>query len=162
MGKEVLDSVREALEQGIAEVRRLGQNLNSDLWESRTLADAINSEAERIERMTRIKVAVTIQGEPLDPGPGTKTLLFRAFQEIMTNAIRHGSPTEIKIILSGGKKFSLTMIDNGKGFDLTNTKANAGLTNIHKRCSMIDFDARCTSSPGNGCKWELQPSKNAT
>lgn len=159
---EGLIPVRDALEQGITEVRRLGHDINSDLWERRTLIEAISAEAERIEKLAKLKVTVLVEGEPKDLAPGSKTILFRTFQEIMTNSIKHGRSSEIKIILDGKNDLSLTIADNGKGFDLATVRFNAGLTNIHKRCAMIGFNAICTTAPGGGCSWLLQPKEHAT
>ena len=40
-----------ALEEGIAEVRRLGRSLNTELWKERSLVAALEAEAVRIERI---------------------------------------------------------------------------------------------------------------
>lgn len=154
--------VRDALEQGITEVRRLGHDINSDLWESRTLIKAITAEAERIEQLSKLKVIVSVIGIPQDPTPGSKTILFRIFQEIVTNAIKHGKPSEITIVIDGASGLRLTISDNGQGFEKVNVRTNAGLTNIHKRCAMIGFHAICTTSPGAGCRWQLQPLDHAS
>ena len=42
-----------ALVEGVEEVRRLGHDLNTDMWQQRSLADAISAEAERVERVPR-------------------------------------------------------------------------------------------------------------
>ncbi|HRH37112.1 MAG TPA: histidine kinase, partial [Flavobacteriales bacterium] len=84
-GSKRLDASVEMLLLGIEEVRRLARNLNGDLWQQRTLLDAISTEAERIERVSRIKAQVVVNTQP-PPLPGdTNTILFRVFQEILNN-----------------------------------------------------------------------------
>ncbi len=152
-----LSAARDALEQGTDEVRRLGHDLNSDLWQQRSLVDAISAEAERLERVARVQVHLLVHGTPPVLEPGTSTVLFRVFQVIITNALKHSGADVIDIAVSGDPQFALTITDNGMGFDPERTTAHAGLVNIHKRCALIGFVAQCTTAPGGGCTWHLQP-----
>lgn len=152
-----LSAARDALEQGTDEVRRLGHDLNSDLWQQRSLVDAISAEAERLERVARVQVHLLVKGIPPALEPDTSTVLFRVFQVIITNALKHSGADVIDITVAGEPHFALTITDNGMGFDPERTTAHAGLVNIHKRCALIGFVARCTTAPGGGCTWHLQP-----
>ncbi len=154
-----LSAARDALEQGVEEVRRLGHDLNSDLWQRRSLADAISAEAERLERVGRMRAHVTVNGPlPVLP-PDSSTLLFRVFQEVVNNALKHSKADTISIVLDGRGGPLLTIADNGTGFDAEGTMGNGGLTNIRKRCALIGFEARCSSAPGQGCTWRIQHAK---
>lgn len=152
-----LHASRDVLEQGIDEVRRLGRTLNTDLWEERSLGEAIQAEAVRLERVGHVKAHVLHNGELPELPPDSKTILFRVFQEIIANALRHGSADVIKIELGGSDHFRLSVIDNGRGFDPEQIAQESGLLNIRKRCALIGFEARCTSSIGKGCSWQIQP-----
>jgi len=59
-----IKEVMSTLEQSIEEVRRLGRSLNTDLWEDRSLAEAITAEAVRIERASIAQVRLLLVGEP--------------------------------------------------------------------------------------------------
>ncbi|HEY0977112.1 MAG TPA: ATP-binding protein [Flavobacteriales bacterium] len=148
-----LETVRDALDNGIEEVRRLGHSLNSDLWEQRSFVDAISAEAERIERVGRITAHVLVKGEVPALPPDASTILFRIFQETVTNALKHSGADRLDITLSGDPTFTLTIADNGRGFDGERTTAHGGLVNIPKRCALIGFDAHCVSTPDHGCTW---------
>ena len=150
-----LGAARDALDHGIEEVRRLGHSLNSDLWRQRSLADAISAEAERIERVGRVRAHVVVHGELPELPADSNTLLFRVFQEVVNNALKHSSADTISIVLDGNGPL-LTIADNGAGFDAAHTVGNGGLMNIRKRCALIGFEATCTSSPGKGCTWRIQ------
>jgi len=152
-----LGPARDALEQGIDEVRRLGHDLNTDLWQQRSLVDAISTEAERLERVGRVRVHLLRRGVPPVLAADHSTILFRAFQEVITNALKHSGADTIEITVAGDPHFSLTITDNGVGFDRDNGTSNAGLLNINKRCALIGFEALCTTAPGRGCSWRLQP-----
>lgn len=151
-----LAATRDALNRGIEEVRRLGRDLNSDLWQQRSLADAISAEAQRIERVLRVKAHVLVKGELPEFSPDRSTILFRIFQETVNNALKHSGADTLTITLQAAPRFKLIVSDNGKGFDPERTNANGGLVNIRKRCALIGFTARCTSAPGNGCTWQFE------
>lgn len=155
-----LAAARDALEQALDEVRRLGHDLNSDLWEHRSLADAICAEAERIERVTRIQVHYQMAGNPPQTDPDTSVVLYRVFQLTLANAIKHSGADRISISLSCAPddlRPVITIHDNGRGFDQHATTPHAGLVNIHKRCALIGYIATCTSTPSKGCQWTIQP-----
>jgi len=152
-----LADARDALEQGAEEVRRLGHDLNSELWKQRSLVDAISAEAERLERVARVQVHLLVDGGTLALEPATSIVLYRLFQVIITNALKHSGADVIDIQLVTAPHFTLTVSDNGVGFDPQHTEAHAGLVNIHKRCALIGYHAQCTTAPGGGCTWHLQP-----
>jgi signal transduction histidine kinase len=148
---------RDALERGIHEIRRLGRGLNTDLWQQRSLIDAISAEAERLERVGRVQATVQVLCDPPALPPDHNTILFRVFQEILNNALKHSGADRITITLTGGPAWSLMVGDNGRGFDTATTTGNGGLTNIRRRCALIGLEAHCHSVPGDGCTWTIQP-----
>lgn len=155
-----LAAARDALEQGLDEVRRLGHDLNSDLWKHRSVVDAICAEAERLERVARVQVHIQRVGAPALPDADTSTVLYRVFQVIIANAIKHSGADRIDILLQPaehGEGLVLAVTDNGLGFDTATTKPHAGLVNIHKRCALIGYQATCTTRPGGGCTWHIRP-----
>jgi two-component system, NarL family, sensor kinase len=148
-------TMRDTVEQGIGELRRLGRSLNMDLWKERSLEEAIEAEAARLWQVAGIRTVVRLHDPPVLPAD-EKTILFRVFQEVLSNAARHAQASLIEIGLHGGDAIELTIRDNGRGFDPENTPGNGGLVNIRRRCELIGFDARCISSAGGGCEWRLR------
>ncbi|MCU0320296.1 MAG: histidine kinase [Flavobacteriales bacterium] len=153
-----LVAARDALEQGLEEVRRVGHHLNTDLWQHRSLADAISAEAERLERTGRLRVELLVkQPLPFLP-PDTSTVLFRIFQLAVTNAVKHSGSPVIHIGLEpAGSGLRLVVRDEGRGFNARGANPGAGIHTIHQRCTLISYAATCDSSPGTGCTWTIQP-----
>lgn len=152
--KRVQEAVN-TLEVSIEEVRRMGRSLNSDMWEQRGITEAITAEAERIERMGLAKVHLLVQGEPPDLSPDAKTILFRVFQEIVNNALKHAGADSIEVSLTDGATPALTITDNGRGFDQDTAKTGSGTVNIRRRCEMIGFVAELHTAPGQGTTWRI-------
>jgi len=159
-GHTRLAAARDALEQALEEVRRLGHDLNGDLWDNRSLADAICAEAERLERVARVQVHIQVPTGALALSGDTSTILYRVFQVILANAVKHSGADQMDIVLrpmENGSGVCLFVTDNGVGFDATSTPSHAGLVNIHKRCALIGYHAQCTTTPGAGCTWTIEP-----
>ncbi len=146
----------EALDQGIEEVRRLGRSLNGDHWRHLRLAEALELEATRLERLGKARVLLRITAPPEDPPPDVKTILFRAFQEVVANTLRHSGARTLTIALEGSPP-SLRVHDDGRGFDPDTPRAGSGLTNIRTRCRLIDYTATLHTAPGDGCSWLITP-----
>jgi signal transduction histidine kinase len=152
-----LVAARDALDEGLEEVRRLAHSLDVDLWKKRSLGEAITAEAARIERVSRVRVNVVTRGKPHAPPPDTSTMLFRVFQEVVHNAMKHSGADTLTFTLDGQAGLTLTLADNGTGFDPGTTEGHSGLANIHKRCAVVGYSATCTTEPGKGCSWLIQP-----
>ena len=152
--KRVQEAVN-TLEVSIEEVRRMGRSLNSDMWENRSFTEAVTAEAERIERMGLAKVHLQLTGEPPDLTPDAKTILFRVFQEVVNNALKHARADTIDVSLQDGGTPALTITDNGTGFSEEAMKAGSGTVNIRRRCEMIGFRAELHTAPGQGTTWRI-------
>jgi signal transduction histidine kinase len=72
-------------------------------------------------------------------------------KEAITNAVRHGQPTEILLQLTlqnGG--IEILIKDNGVGFDPARHPPGNGLANLQERMHKINGQCRIQSSPGQG------------
>lgn len=80
-------------------------------------------------------------------------IIFRIVQEQVGNIIKHArAKTIILKLIRDTEKISLTIKDDGIGFD-TSLKANGiGLINIRTRSSLFNGEVSIISSPGNGCE----------
>ncbi len=152
----------EALDQGLEEVRRLGRSLDQNKWRSQTLVDGMMKEVDRLDRLGKIEVTFEMNGDPIDPEYDVKIMLFRVFQEIVSNALRHSGATGITITIEGDPDFLLTVTDNGRGFDPAGAREGHGIANLIRRCKLIGYSARLTSGPGMGATWRVTPHGTGT
>jgi len=153
--KEMVTGVHDGVVLALAEVRRLSQTLNTDLWKDRSLMDAIHAEAQRVQLLAGMLVHVETSGDLPKLTVEMKTGLYRAFQEVVNNAVKHSGATTLRVTVSGTPNFSITIADDGAGFDPDKTRSSGGLVNIPQRCARIGFDATCTSARGQGCTWHI-------
>lgn len=76
--------------------------------------------------------------------------LYRIMQESVTNALKHATPSYIKIILSGDRKFSISINNNGVNGSIdTSCYTGAGSTTIKTRAESIGCDTEAHVSNGS-------------
>ncbi len=89
--------------------------------------------------------------------PAQTLILFRIIQETLLNIRKHAQAEHVEFTLSTeGQTLQLTIIDDGKGFDLAKIeglpkdKGGAGLTNMHHRAKAIGARLIIVSDPSAG------------
>ena len=78
--------------------------------------------------------------------------LALAVKEAVHNAVRHGAPSEVLLgIATGGGRITITVRDNGRGFDTTrDVVENHGSTNMRVRMEQMGGAFARQSVPGQG------------
>jgi signal transduction histidine kinase len=81
-----------------------------------------------------------------------KLMVFRIIQEQINNIIKHAEATAILIRLQmDAEHLSLTIADNGQGFNPTTTKKGLGLDNMANRAEVFNGKFELKSEPWKGC-----------
>jgi len=89
--------------------------------------------------------------EPLTLDDGAATHLYRIAQEAFTNAIRHGRVTQVTIELATAEgTLTLSVQDNGRGFDERNASNGMGMKLMRYRAQMLGGDVSIVNNPGGG------------
>jgi ligand-binding sensor domain-containing protein/signal transduction histidine kinase len=113
----------------------------SDLFESKGIAHSIE--------MPPTDLSVNID-------PERRRHFWLLFKEIVTNAAKHSHCTEVHIRLRVHQAHvSLTVLDNGAGFDSRNPPAGHGLNNIETRARLLAATVGLKTSPNEGTRWEI-------
>ncbi|MBQ0032721.1 MAG: sensor histidine kinase [bacterium] len=136
------------------------RELRACLWELRShaidaanLADAIRETIEPHLGGRRASVDVDIPSSALSEA--LRHAALRIVREATVNAIRHGRATLIAV--SGeltGKTLSLTVVDNGRGFDPSSVRCSSsghfGLLGMRERAKAFNGSVNIVSAPGQG------------
>jgi len=85
--------------------------------------------------------------------------LYRIVQEGLTNAMRHGGPSRVEVLLQRSSTSVLMVIeDDGQGFPSEDWRARClsrdrlGLLNIEERATLLGGSLRIESAPGEGTR----------
>lgn len=111
--------------------------------------EAVHREARRVSEELGLELTFRVESAPEVRGGGMQHLLSMV-SEAMTNAARHGQATRVTISVS---RASLTLSDNGRGFDPRRTAGDGlGLTIMEERAQMLGGHLAVESSPGAGTR----------
>lgn len=154
----LLQPVNETLHAVIGEVRRVGRSLNSDLLDRNGLINTIQHEVQRLQQIGKFSVHWHCSAEP-ELSKDQKIVVFRIFQEIINNAMKHSGAANIYINLQGGDRFHLEVRDDGKGFDamqMMRSSTGSGLSNMIRRAELAKLRCNIAAESGKGATYTLE------
>jgi signal transduction histidine kinase len=153
--RQLLDLARSLLRHSRAEARRSIMDLRASLLEGGDLAAALQEVAVRAGDGQPVAVEVAVKGQPRRLPGKVETNLLRIAQEALTNALKHGKPSSVKLWLAFGEKgVELRVQDDGAGFDvaeaMTLSAGHFGLLGMRERAERINGRFAVQSAPGQG------------
>jgi two-component system, NarL family, sensor histidine kinase DegS len=123
------------------------------------LSPTIVRYADMFKEQAGVEVSVTVTGSSERRMESyIEVMVFRAMQELLSNAVDQNQATLVKIQLDMGDTLvKLFMDDNGKGFDTDalGKEENLGLKLIKERTEMLGGTFELNSSPGKGARVTL-------
>jgi signal transduction histidine kinase len=79
--------------------------------------------------------------------------IFLVVKELLHNTVKHSNATSVEISISfNGNYFTISYIDNGKGFGLNKSSDGLGLGTMVKRMQEINSTCTLESESGKGMK----------
>ncbi len=158
---ERLEDTQALVEDTDASLREICTELRPPVLDYAGLAAALESYAQQFAKRTGIAVQVNCANGHERLAPALESLLFRIYQEALTNCAKHAQARSIAVTLRcGAQPIRLTIADDGNGFDLRmleNDEQVHGLGLLNMR-EMIEFSGgRFTieSRPGQGTRIEV-------
>lgn len=157
LGDRVLDDARTMADHALRTVRDLSQLLRPTVLDDIGLTAALESLLRGFRRRHDIRAELVLDAMDERLAPSVETCVFRIVQEALTNVARHAEATACHVSLR--KQLGIlhvTVEDNGKGFTLDATRADAsqglGLVGIRERVAEFGGALRIETAPGRGTK----------
>lgn len=147
------------LQLAIAEINRLSLSLNPSAIVDIGLIEAVEEFIHQINITHAVKMTFTYEGckKKLLLNDDDKIATFRIIQEQVNNIIKHAHATEANVHLClHHNTCSLTIKDNGQGFDVKQIKKGFGLKNITHRVEYYHGRLNIQTSPGQGCTMQIE------
>ena len=138
---ERLISMISLIDGTVKTVRRIASDLRPGILDDLGLVAALEWQSNEFEKRTAIKVVFNAEVNEVDLPQKCSIAVFRIYQEVLTNVARHAHATVVETsVTMQDKLFSLTVKDDGKGFDVdaVKTKNTLGLIGINERVSMLN------------------------
>jgi signal transduction histidine kinase len=128
------------------------------------LVEAIKYELEMLRKMKLFETSFNSSEEHFHFDEQKEIFLFRMFQEIMNNTIKHAKATMVRVNIEcpDEHKFRLVIRDDGVGFNVaekqltTSSSAGVGLKSIINRAKLIGGSVRIDSAPGMGSSFTVE------
>ena len=154
-----LQHIREILNKAIFDLSGLTKSLHTDRITSVGLVESIRFELDNLRKTGLLKdVAFQVNGEESRLGEQKEIFVFRMFQEMTNNILKHAQATEIITSLNfePGHRFVMEIEDNGIGFDVNakrksgSASSGVGLKSMFNRAKLIGGNLSINSQPGQG------------
>jgi two-component system, NarL family, sensor kinase len=146
------------LDNSIRELRRVAHNLMPEALIKLGLKDALGDFCSGFDNADA-QIRYRCYGEHKRIDQGLEIVVYRIVQELVNNALKHSGASEVIVqILQDEKRLSLTVQDNGKGFDLSNLDINKsiGLSSIKSRVSAHNGSIDINTEPGKGTEIQVE------
>ncbi len=154
--KEKLLESKNQLSQTIQDLRDLAKSLSPDFIRELGLPGAIGQQVHFLQKTGLYQASLTVMGNEYKNQTQEELVVFRIVQELLNNIVKHADATAVEInMLYQPDKLTITVSDNGKGFDTnkeSNTGKGLGLQNMLSRMSLIKGYITVNSAPGMGTK----------
>jgi signal transduction histidine kinase len=131
----------------MTEMRTLSRTLSPNLIERIGFIKSLEEYANRVKKSGYCEVLFnsSVKSGTLQLPPSKAIIIFRIFQEIINNIIKHAEANKVVVeVIEDSSMLIISIADNGKGFDLSKAKLSntegesSGLSNIQKRVRAID------------------------
>lgn len=155
---ESVQNSRQMLNKIIYDMADLTKSLHTDRIAQIGLVEAIRFDLESLRRTGLVEVEFSVEGEEYTFENQRAIFLFRMFQEMINNILKHSKATHVNIAVNYriDNKFVLRVEDNGMGFDpqkklvQASSSSGIGLKSMTNRARLIGGDITIQSQPGKG------------
>ncbi len=142
------------LDSSIKEMRRVAHNMMPEALVKFGLDTALKDFCNDINKSGALQVSyqsIGLENTVLEQTTGIA--IFRIVQELINNTIKHAAAKEAIVqVTKSDENISITVEDNGKGFDTGILKQSKGIgwTNIQSRVDYLKGKLDVRSEPGKG------------
>jgi len=149
---------QQAFEQGMKilttmgeEIRKTAHNLMPDVLEKMELQDAIANFCSQVNEGDRLRIDFQAIGDFANLEKEFKLNVYRIVQELIKNVIQHARATTVIVQLLMHKNLlSITVEDNGAGYDTSKNYTGIGLQNLQTRIRSMNGRYSVESAAGKG------------
>lgn len=150
------ERVEEVARDNLAEARRLVSALQPAVLDGRTLVDALERVVRGFRDHTGIEAVLEIAGPPRPLERTEEVALVRTTQEALANVGKHAGASTVHVRLRYDDPVTLTVTDDGRGFDPASVEGGFGLRGLRDRIAEVRGALDVRSTPDGGTTVEVQ------
>lgn len=151
-----LEQISELAAGGLADARRIVNDLMPAELDGTALGDALGRMLERLSDETGIAVALQADGDLPSLGLDAEVALLRTAQSALANVRAHAGASRVVVTLAdAGDAVRLDIVDDGRGFDparldVPGPEGGYGLRAMRARLRELGGGLDVESAPGDG------------
>ncbi|MES2371416.1 MAG: PAS domain S-box protein [Bacteroidota bacterium] len=140
------------IDKTIEEIRLLSSRLVTPLKDF-NLDELVQKLLDDFNKDQTIKTIFDYDLSETEIGTELKLNIFRTVQEQLNNIAKHAHADNVAVsIRAQNGLVSVTVADDGQGFNIDTKRNGIGISNIMNRVASFNGEVFIESSPGNGCK----------
>ena len=151
---------QQVLNKAIVDLSDLTKSLHTDRITDLGLEECIRFELLTVKNAGLIQVQFIVNGAEFQLPEQKAVFLFRMFQEMLNNVLKHSEATNVsvKLTYTPDQTFIMQVEDNGIGFDMEAKEKSkspshgVGLKSIYNRAMLIGASIEMHSETYNGTK----------
>ncbi|MBW4078012.1 MAG: PAS domain-containing protein [Acidobacteria bacterium] len=157
--REVVSALEEARGQSLdaaSRLRTLARDLRPPALDQLGLVAALSSLVAHLDADGELSAQLEVRGVARRLMPDVELGAFRIVQESCNNALRHANATHLNVIVAfSDDLLELTIVDDGKGFDLGESSPpgslpSLGIIGMRERARLLGGTLSVHSTPGVG------------
>src|SRR5215469_5988426 len=148
-------ALRKLAHETAMDLHSLSHRLHSSKLEILGLAANVKSHCKEFAQQHAIQIDAVCDEIPDAINPETKLCIFRVLQEALRNVTKHSKASTVEVRLKrDSEAISLTLSDNGRGFDLAENNASngIGILSMRERARILGGTLEVHSVPTKGTK----------
>jgi len=156
---EELNSLKESVTAAFQQVRDFIFELRPMMLDDLGLVPTLKKYSSALKEKSGIDIRLNMTGEERRLEPYLEVMVFRAIQELLSNAIFHSQASEVRLKVDQlPEELRISIEDNGRGIDTDNLEKDSGmgLKVIKERAEMLGGSFVITSRLGEGTRVEMQ------
>lgn len=151
-GVESINRVMDLLDESLRELRRVAHHLMPESLSRYGLKVALSDFCRTVEK---IEFAWFGEDDRLDSQ--LEIVMYRIAHELVNNALKYSDADRILVqIVQDADRISLTVVDNGKGFDTSAATTGTGIGHIRDRVAALKGNMNISSTENEGTEVHVE------
>lgn len=139
------------LDESISEMRRVAHNMMPEALMKLGLQQALQDYCDGMSASQPFKINGEFYGLEKRMASSVEIVVYRIVQELLNNAVKHSGATIILAqVMRNDDSLSITVEDNGKGFNKETVQQGVGLKNIRSRVDYLKGQLDIKTTEGKG------------
>jgi PAS domain S-box-containing protein len=151
--RKQIGSMTSLIESTINTVRRISSELRPGVLDDLGLVAAVEWQGQQFQKRTGLNVHWESDLDVVEISREAATSVFRIFQEVLTNVLRHSHAKNVYVqLLEHSDHLELKVVDDGRGIteeEKQNTRS-FGLLGMRERALLVGGEVRVSGSPNEG------------